>query len=336
MFIMKKICIIGAGSWGTALALTAHRAGQQVTLLPRQPEQSVIINKTLENLVYLPGISLPPDLVITSDLSVISEADMVLQVTPAQTIAETCHMVKQYLQPDAPWVICAKGIVRGNEEKEPQLLSAMTRSILPNPIVILSGPSFADEVGLNLPTAVTIASEKEEVARLVASSLRHLRFRCYVSDDPIGVQVAGAVKNVLAIACGIVRGKSFGNNAASALITRGLAEMRRLGMALGGKSDTFMGLSGVGDVTLTCSSEQSRNMRLGIALGKEGANASKILKETAFIAEGVPTVAAVLRLSQTLSIPMPLCQAVYDIIYNDVAIDEVVDNILSRQSELEF
>lgn len=333
---MKKICIIGAGSWGTALALTAHRAGQQVRLFPRRPEQSVLLKRNLENSIYLPGVSLPSDLVVSSDFTLLTDADIVLQVTPAQTIGETCFMVKEYLPPSAPWVICAKGIVRETAEKAPQLLSEVSQEILPNPVVILSGPSFADEVGLNLPTAVTIASENEDIAKLVASCLRHTRFRCYVSDDPIGVQVAGAIKNVLAIACGIVRGKGFGNNATAALITRGLAEMRRLGLALGGKSDTFLGLSGVGDVTLTCSSDQSRNMRLGIALGENGANVEQILQESPFIAEGVPTVAAVLKLSQALSIPMPLCDAVYAILYKHVSIDEVVENILSRQSELEF
>lgn len=333
---MKKICIIGAGAWGTALALTALRAKQQVTLLPRLPEQADILNKTKENQRYLPGIALPPELIITCDLTTLTEADIVLQVTPAQSIRQTCLMVQNHLPPSIPLVICAKGIVRGTQGKEPQLLSDVTREILPNPIVILSGPSFADEVGLNLPTAVTIASDNEDIAKDVASSLRHKQFRCYVSDDPIGVQVAGALKNVLAIACGIVRGKGFGNNATAALITRGLAEMRRLGLALGGKSDTFLGLSGVGDVTLTCSSEQSRNMRLGIALGKKGANVTSILKESSFIAEGVPTVEAVLKLTQTLSLPMPLCQAVYAILYDQVSIDEVIENILSRQSELEF
>jgi glycerol-3-phosphate dehydrogenase (NAD(P)+) len=333
---MKKICIIGAGSWGTALALTAHRAGQRVTLLPRRPEQSAILNQTRENQIYLPGITLPSDLAISSDLTLLTEADIVLQVTPAQTIGETCIMVKKYLPPNAPWVICAKGIVRGTKEREPQLLSEVAQEILPNPVAILSGPSFADEVGLNLPTAVTIASEDEDIAKFVASRLRHTRFRCYVSDDPLGVQIAGAIKNVLAIACGIVRGRGFGNNATAALITRGLAEMRRLGLALGGKGDTFLGLSGVGDATLTCSSEQSRNTRLGIALGREGANIAKILKDSSSLAEGVPTVAAILKLSESLSIPMPLCEAVYAILYRNISVDEIIENILSRQSELEF
>jgi len=333
---MKKICIIGAGSWGTALALTAHRAGQQVTLLSRKSAHTDSLTKTHENLAYLPGVPLPSDLVVSCDLTLLKNADIVLQVTPAQTIGEACLMAKEYLPPQAPWVICAKGIMRGTEEEKPQLLSQVTQAILPNPIVILSGPSFADEVGLNLPTAVTIASEHENTAKLVASSLRHTRFRCYISDDPIGVQVAGALKNVLAIACGIVQGKGLGNNATAALITRGLAEMRRLGLALGGKSDTFLGLAGVGDLTLTCSSEQSRNMRLGITLGKEGANIAQILKESSFITEGVPTVAAVLKLSRALSVPMPLCNAVYALLYSGTSIDEIIESILSRQSELEF
>lgn len=333
---MKKICIIGAGSWGTALALTAHRAGQQVTLLPRRLEQSDMLNKTRENVQYLPGVPLPSDLVISNDLTLLRDADIVLQVTPAQTISETCLTVKKYLSSHASWVICAKGIVRGTALKSPQLLSEVAQEILPNPIAILSGPSFADEVGLNLPTAVTIASTNEDIVKIVASSLRHNRFRCYVSDDPIGVQVAGAIKNVLAIACGIVRGRGFGNNATAALITRGLAEMRRLGVALGGKSDTFLGLSGVGDATLTCSSEQSRNTRLGVALGQIGVTADQILKDSSSLAEGVPTVAAILKLSETLSIPMPLCEAVYAILYNHTPVDEVIESILSRQSELEF
>jgi glycerol-3-phosphate dehydrogenase (NAD(P)+) len=334
---MKKICIIGAGSWGTALALTAHRVGKQkVTLLTRQPTDTSRLNNDRENKTYLPGITLPEDLVITHDITALNDAEIVLQVTPAQSIRETCKLVQKHIPPKAPWVICAKGIVIGLDEAESQLLSQISQESLPNPIAILSGPSFADEVGLNLPTAVTIASDNEEIAKFVASSLRHTRFRCYVSDDPIGVQVAGAVKNVLAIACGIVRGKGFGNNAAAALITRGLAEMRRLGIAMGGKSDTFLGLSAVGDVTLTCSSEQSRNMRLGTALGKNGANVPKILKESPFIAEGVPTAAAVHKLSRSLSIPMPLCEAVYNILYDQIPIDEVIEMILSRQSELEF
>ncbi len=334
---MKKICIIGAGSWGTALALTAHRVGgQKVTLLTRQPKDTSRLYNDHENKTYLRGFSLPEELVITHDLTTLQDADIVLQATPAQTIRETCLLVQKHLASKALWVICAKGIAIGMDEGESQLLSQISQGILPNPVAVLSGPSFADEVGLNLPTAVTIAAKNEEIAKSVASSLRHTRFRCYVSDEPIGVQVAGAVKNVLAIACGIVRGKGFGNNAAAALITRGLAEMRRLGVAMGGKSDTFLGLSAVGDVTLTCSSEQSRNMRLGMALGKKGANVAKILQESPFIAEGVPTAAAVHKLSQSLSIPMPLCQAVYTILYNQIPIDEVIEMILSRQSELEF
>lgn len=334
---MKKICIIGAGSWGTALALTAYRAGgNQVTLLTRQPKDTSILNKAHENTTYLPGISIPPDLEITHDLTALENADVVLQVTPAQTIRETALQTQKHIPRETPWVICAKGIVLGIDEQESQLLSDVSKEVLPNPIAILSGPSFADEVGKNLPTAVTIASEDEEIAKVVASALRHTRFRCYVSDDPTGVQIAGAIKNILALACGIVRGKGFGNNATAALITRGLAEMRRLGLAMGGKSDTFLGLSAVGDVTLTCSSEQSRNMRLGIALGQKGADVRKILKESQFIAEGVPTAAAVHKLSTSLSIPMPLCHAVYTILYDQVPIDEVIEMILSRQSELEF
>lgn len=332
---MKKICIIGSGSWGTALALTACRAGgQQVTLLTRR--QTALLAQTRENRAYLPGVKLPPDLVISDDLAILHDADIVLQATPAQSLRDTCQTIQQYLAPTAPWVICAKGISKKTGEKEPQLLSEVSREFLPNPIAILSGPSFADEVGLNLPTAVTVASDQEDVAKSVASSLRHPRFRCYISTDPTGVQVAGAVKNVLAIACGIARGKGFGNNTVAALMTRGLVEMRRLGLALGGKSDTFLGLSGIGDLTLTCSSEQSRNMRLGMTLGQQERNIEQILNESPFMAEGIPTTASVERLCETLSVIMPICQAVYQIVYGHVPIDEVIEALLSRPSEWEF
>lgn len=331
---MKKICVIGAGSWGTALALTAHRAGQLVTLFPRCDQQANVINKERENKAYLPGVFLPKNIFVTADLKKLEEADIVLQVTPAQSLKETCLQVQKYLPSKAPWVICAKGVFKG--EGSPQLLAEVSQTYLPNPVAILSGPSFADEVGKNLPTAVTIASTEKEVAHFVASSLHHSRFRCYVSDDPVGVQIAGSIKNVLAIACGIVRGKGLGNNAAAALISRGLTEMRRLALVLQGKGDTFLGLAGVGDVTLTCSSTQSRNMRLGLALSQNGHKATQVLKEMSYIAEGVPTAAAVYQLSQKLAVPMPLCQAVYSILYEGVSVDEAIEAILSRPSEMEF
>lgn len=332
---MKKVSVIGAGSWGTALALTAHRAGQQVTLITRQAEQAALLNQTRENKTYLPGIRLPPDLYVTSDLKELVEADIALSVIPVQYLREACVRVQPYLPSHVPWVICAKGIAKGDQGSPAQLLTELCQEILPNPMVVLSGPSFADEVGKNLPTAVTVASHQEDMAKFVAVHLRHSRFRCYVSHDPIGVQVAGALKNVLAIACGIVRGKNLGNNAVAALMTRGLAEIRRLGLALGGEGDTFLGLSGVGDVTLTCSSEQSRNMRLGKAIGQKG-DVTSVLKQSSDITEGVPTVAAVYGLAQSLSIPLPLCEAMYAVLYQNVPIDQVIEDILSRQSEREF
>lgn len=333
---MKKIYIIGSGAWGVALALTACRVkGQRVTLLTRSLSQAHQLSSLRKN-ERSPGITLPPELIISSELEVLRQADVVLQVTPAQSLRETCQTIQPYLAPTVPWVICAKGIARKEERKEPQLLSDVSREILPNPIAILSGPSFADEVSENLPTAVTIACDKEEIAQFVASRFHHSQFRCYVHNDPIGVQVAGAVKNVLAVACGIARGKGFGNNVIAALISRGLIEMRRLGLALGAKSETFLGLAGVGDLTLTCSSEQSRNMRLGIAIGQNKKTVEDILKESDFMAEGVPTADAVHALCHKLSISMPICQTVYKVLYDHVPIDHVIEMILSQQSRREF
>ena len=181
---MKQVCIVGAGSWGTALALTAHRAGQQVTLIPRRSDQADDLNRSRENTRYLPGVLLPGDIIISSDPAALAGADIVLQVTPAQSLRQTCARIQKSLAPSVPWVICAKGI----DLQTSRLLSEVSENLLPNPVAILSGPSFADEVGHNLPTAVTIASDNEEAAKLAAACLRHTRFRCYVSDDPRGVQ----------------------------------------------------------------------------------------------------------------------------------------------------
>jgi glycerol-3-phosphate dehydrogenase (NAD(P)+) len=332
-----SICVIGAGSWGTALALTACRAGaQNVTLITRRLEQAETLIRDRQNKQYLPGIEFPHDLTITNDFMPLKQADIVLQVTPAQSLKATCEAIGNILPADVPWVICAKGIMRGTEMADPELLSTVSQKILPNPVVILSGPSFAEEVGQNLPTAITIASHNENAANQVCKSLRHSRFRCYASDDPVGVQVAGAVKNVLAIACGIVVGKKLGKNAAAAVMTRGLAEIRRLGLALGGKKETLLGLSGVGDVSLSCASEQSRNMRLGKLIGESNFSPKTILENCSFITEGVSTVEAVYNLSRKLNLSMPLSRAVYSLLYEDHSVDEIIEQILSRQSQTEF
>lgn len=328
---MKKVCVYGAGAWGTALALSAQRAGREVTLQPRRAEQAELLTQQRENTTYLPGIEIPQEIYISADHHLLKDQHMVLLVTPAQKIRETCQGLQSFLPKDIPLVICSKGI----DLEEKLLLTQVIGKILPNPLAVLSGPSFADEVAQNLPTAVTIASESLPLARNIAAALRHSFFRCYASDDPLGVQVSGALKNVLAIGCGIVHGRKFGNNAAAAFITRGLAEMRRLGLKLGGKSETFLGLSAVGDLTLTCSSVQSRNMSLGKALG-EGQSLSSVLAQRSGVTEGMPTSAAVFSLAETLDVSMPISRAVHAVLHKGVTVDQVIQDILSAQSVLEF
>ena len=323
--------MIGAGSWGTALALTAHRAGRTVTLHPRRPEHAEDMRACRENREYLAGASLPADLTIDSSLDTLPTAHAVVLVTPAQTYRNTASLLQGRVNPTAPLIICSKGI----DLQDNRLLSDILRDILPNPIAILSGPSFANEVGENLPTAVSVASDSQEVSQRIAGAIRHPYFRAYACTDPIGVQIAGAVKNVLAIACGIVRGRQLGNNAAAALITRGLAEMRRLGLAMGGQSETFLGLAAVGDLTLTASNLQSRNMSLGYALG-QGKSLEEILQDRKGVTEGIATAKAVVSLAKKYDTALPICQGVYQILYEGYSIGQTIDATLSRQSDIEI
>lgn len=328
---MQKICVYGAGAWGTALALSAYRAGRNVILQPRRLEQAEELTNQRENITYLPGIPIPQEILVSVDRGILKDQDLILLVTPAQQVRETCQNLAPFLSKDTPLVLCSKGI----DLQEKILLTQVVKKILQNPLAVLSGPSFADEVAQNLPTAVTIAADSLPLAKKIASALRHPFFRCYASDDPTGVQISGALKNVLAIGCGIVHGRRFGNNAAAAFITRGLAEMRRLGLKLGGKSETFLGLSAVGDLTLTCSSVQSRNMSLGKALG-EGQSLSEILAQRSGVTEGIPTSAAVVSLAEKLAVSLPICKAVYAVLHENRSIDQVVQDILSSQSDFEF
>jgi glycerol-3-phosphate dehydrogenase (NAD(P)+) len=328
---MTKVIVYGGGAWGTALALTSLRAGHEVSLVVRRQDQAAVLKVEKENRLHLPGIILPESLHITHEIEVIQQADVLLMVTPAQNFGESCARVKPFLKRDTPIVICSKGI----DLKKIALLTEVAKGIVDNPLAVLSGPSFADEVGKNLPAAVTVAAFIPEVAERISTILRHPRFRCYASKDPIGVQVGGALKNVLAIACGIVHGRKLGNNTAAALITRGLAEIARLGIAMGARQETFLGLAGVGDLTLTCSSIQSRNMSLGKHLG-EGRLLSDILAERQSIAEGVPTAEAVFVLAQKLSVRLPLCSMVYKVLYENLSVDQAIEGLLSHQALYEF
>jgi glycerol-3-phosphate dehydrogenase (NAD(P)+) len=324
---VRRIAIIGGGAWGTALALVAARAGAEVTLWARDPAIVAGINERHENAVYLPGIPLDRAIAATSELQVaLGGADAALLVVPAQFMRGVLGLAKPLLPRSLPLLLCAKGI----EAESFRTMSELLAETAPDSaIAVLSGPSFAGEVARDLPTAVTIASHDAALAEAFTTALGTARFRPYRSADPIGVEVGGALKNVLAIACGIVEGRGLGDNARAALITRGLSEMIRLGRAKGAEAETFRGLSGLGDLVLTCTAGQSRNYTLGAALGR-GMTLAAALAGRRSVVEGVATAAAVARLAARLGVEMPITAAVEGVLHRGMPIDAMIEALLSR------
>ncbi len=324
---MKRLAVIGGGAWGTALAAVAVRAGATVTLWARDPNVAAAISLRHENPTYLPGIALDPAVTATTDAALaLADADAALLVVPAQFLRSALAMLAPLLPEGLPLLLCAKGI----ESESLKTMSELAGEILPKATAaVLSGPSFAAEVARGLPTAVTIASGNPALASRFAAALGTARFRPYTSPDPIGVEIGGAVKNVLAIACGIIEGRGLGSNARAALITRGLAEMVRLGLAKGAEAETFRGLSGLGDLVLTCTAGQSRNYTLGLALGG-GRTLPQALAGIRSVVEGVATSAAVARLAASLGVEMPVVEAVDSVLHRGMAIDAMVEALLSR------
>ncbi len=329
--IIQRLGIIGAGSWGTALAQTALRAGRDVTLWARDPALADMIDTTHENSRYLPGIALETALHATGDVAEAAATEAVLLVTPAQHVRATSALLAPHLDKETPIVLCAKGI----EQKTGALMTEVLDDVLPGqPVAVLSGPTFAAEVARGLPTAVTLAAADAMLGAALVVALGSSRFRPYLSDDPVGAEVGGAVKNVIAIACGLAAGRKLGDNARAALITRGLAEIVRLGLAKGARAETLMGLSGLGDLTLTCSAMQSRNFSLGFALG-EGRSLEAVLAERNTVAEGVFSAAAVTGLAGELGIEMPIVAAVDAILNRAADIDETIAALLARPFRVE-
>jgi glycerol-3-phosphate dehydrogenase (NAD(P)+) len=324
---VKRLAVVGAGAWGTALAAIAARAGVATTLWARDPALAETLNRVRENPVYLPGIPLDPAIVATSEMAAaLNAVDAALVVVPAQFLGGVVANMAPDLLPGLPLLLCAKGI----ETRSLSTMSEVAGEIVPqSPVAILSGPSFAAEAARGLPTAVTIASRDPALAARFVAALGSARFRPYSSADPIGVEIGGAVKNVLAIACGIVEGRGLGDNARAALITRGLAEMVRLGVAKGAEAETFRGLSGLGDLVLTCTAAQSRNYALGAALGR-GDTLAEALAGRRSVVEGVATAAAVTQLAARLRVDMPITAAVDAVLHRGMAIDAMIEALLSR------
>jgi glycerol-3-phosphate dehydrogenase (NAD(P)+) len=323
---MQRIGILGAGAWGTALAITARRAGRDVILQAREPEVARAITEDRENPLFLPGVTIASAIRVTTDPAAALDSDAILLAVPAQHLRSMLASVAARWPEAVPAVVCAKGIEQRTGALMTDVVGAMLRG---GPVAVLSGPSFAIEVARDLPTAVTLASTQAGLRERLRQALGTPRFRIYSSDDVRGCELGGAVKNVLAIACGIVEGRGLGENARAALITRGLAEMMRLTLALGGRPETVMGLSGLGDLVLTCNGAQSRNFSLGMALGK-GDALGHILDGRVSVAEGVYTAAAVVDLARSREVEMPICQAVDQVLNHGADLDGTIAKLLAR------
>jgi glycerol-3-phosphate dehydrogenase (NAD(P)+) len=322
----KKISVIGAGAWGTALAEVISRQGNEVNLWAREGDVVKSINTSNTNDLYLPNIKLSKLIIAQNNITDVLNCDLLLMVTPAQFMRSILNSLKSCLNEEVPIVLCSKGI----ETETLNLMSEIAESIMPNnPLAVLSGPSFAIDVVNNKPTAVTLACKNPTIGKSIADSINLATFRPYLSEDVIGAQIGGATKNVIAIAAGVVEGQELGDSARAATIARGYSEINRLAVALGGQEETLAGLSGMGDLILTCNSETSRNFSLGMKLG-QGLNAHEATNNLSSVAEGMYSAKAIDKLSKKLGIEMPITNAVNDLIERNRSLGEIIDDLLSR------
>ena len=322
----ERIGVIGAGAWGTALAQVCARDGVDVLLHAREAEVVGEINAAHRNTPFLPGVDLDPAIRATVALGDLADRQLLLVVTPAQHVRSTLAALVALGPLQTPLVLCAKGI----EQATLKLMTDVARETVPGaPLAVLSGPSFAAEVARRRPTAVTLACGDAALGEAIAGQLATPGFRPYLSTDMIGAEAGGAVKNVLAIACGVVEGLELGRSAHAALITRGFAEMTRLGTALGGRAETLAGLCGLGDLVLTCSSPQSRNMSGGLALGR-GQSLADALSGKLSVAEGVASAPAVRALARKLGVDMPICETTAALLAGEIRLEDTVTSLLSR------
>lgn len=325
-----RIAVFGAGAWGTALAMAFSR-GHDVVLWSRESSEIVALRQDGENRRYLPGVPLPANLHFSDDLQQAAQADMHLVVTPLAGLRSTARALRM-AAPATPLLWACKGLEAGTAKLPHQIVEEELGADAP--CGVLTGPSFAAEVAQGLPAAVTIAARDIEFARHWVQALHNNRLRLYANDDLIGAEVGGAVKNVIAIAAGVADGMGFGLNARAALITRGLAEITRLGMALGGRRDTFMGLAGLGDLVLTCTGDLSRNRRVGLLLA-EGKTLPDILQALGHVAEGVSTTREVAALSAQLGVDMPITRAVDGVLAGSLSARDAVEQLLARDPKQE-
>jgi len=322
----KTFGVIGAGAWGTAIAQLLARNGQSVLLWALEPEVADAINTHHENTVFLPGLPLKPALRATANLGDLAGLDALFCVTPAQHTRATLTRLEGWFKPLAPVVLCSKGIELSTGKFMTEVLAEELPDAIP---AVMSGPSFAIDVARGLPTAVTLAIADAARGAELIEAISTPTFRPYLGTDLLGAEIGGAVKNVLAIACGIALGKGLGRSAHAALIARGYAEMTRLALALGADPETLTGLSGLGDLVLTCSSETSRNMSLGLALGK-GEALADVLGSRNSVTEGVATAPVLRQLARRRGVEMPICEAVAAVVEGTITVDEAIVALLAR------
>jgi glycerol-3-phosphate dehydrogenase (NAD(P)+) len=320
--MIGKVGVVGGGAWGTALAQVAAEGGETL-LWAREPEVVESVNAAHENRLFLAGIPLDPAIRATGALEELADCEALLIVTPAQHMRAVLAAMPRL---SVPLILCAKGM----EEATTKLMHDVAREEQPDaPVAVLSGPTFAHEVAARQPAAVTLSVEDREVGERLRTRLARPWFRPYLSDDVVGAEIGGAVKNVLAIACGVVEGRKLGLNARSALISRGFAEMTRFGLARGARAETLAGLSGLGDLVLTCSSTNSRNFSLGKGLG-EGGNATDLLADRRTVAEGAHTAPVLARAAREAGVDMPIVSAVCALLAGEASVEEVVERLLAR------
>ncbi len=329
--VFETVGVIGGGAWGTALAQVATFAGHKVVLQAREPEVVTGVNEDRRNDIFLKGVDLSPDIRASHDFADLAACDLILAVPPAQHMRAALSAFAPHVRDGLPVVLCSKGIERGSDK----LMNEVLREVLPQARpAVLAGPSFAAEVAKGLPAAVTLACDDRDLGARIAATLAGPSFRPYQSTDMTGAEAGGAIKNVIAIACGISEGKGLGRNAHAALITRGFAEMSRLAMAMGAQFETMSGLCGMGDLVLTCSSPQSRNMSVGLALG-QGQTLAEFLKDKVSVAEGVESAPAAVDLGKKLGVELPLCNAVAAVLAGEMDVSAAVAALLARPLKAE-
>ena len=330
---MERIGVVGAGAWGTTLAKLLVEKGHSVTLWAWEPELAVTMARERENGIYLPGVELPETLVITTSLAHIGRGcSTLLLVTPSHVLRSVFSELRPFLETSVLLISATKGL----EHATCMTMSQVIRQVAPEvkSLAVLSGPSFAKEVSRGLPAALVAASDDEAIAKQVQNVLNTPAFRVYAGSDPLGVELGGSLKNVIAIAAGVVDGLGLGHNALAALITRGLREIARLGVAMGARAETFAGLAGLGDLVLTCTGDLSRNRQLGLAMSK-GASLSDLLRRSSTVKEGVNAAKAAVTLAERFSVEMPICREICAILFENKSPREAVVDLMGRAPKSE-